>query len=79
LSDPSKAVENAIKALQEELREQREATTYALSLIVLLAKELGLEKKRFAELSREAMKNLPRDLETQEFRKLMRDLEKDEE
>lgn len=73
-----KALEKAVRALQEELREQKEATTYALSLIVLLAKELGLDKKRFVELSREAMRNLPKDMENQEFRKLMEGLEEDE-
>ncbi|MBI4549463.1 MAG: hypothetical protein HY714_00855 [Candidatus Omnitrophica bacterium] len=78
MSDAVKALEKAVRALQEELREQKEATTYALSLIVLLAKELGLDKKRFVELSREAMRNLPKDMENQEFRKLMEGLEEDE-
>lgn len=78
MNNPSKALENAIKALQAELKEQKETTTYALSLLVLLAKELGLEKKRFSELSREAMKNLPRDMENQEFRKMMKRLENGE-
>ncbi|HLD49644.1 MAG TPA: hypothetical protein VJC08_00445 [bacterium] len=74
MSDQLKQLEKAVKALQDELKEQKEATLYALSLIVLLAKELGLPKSRLAELSREAMKHLPRDMENLEFRKMMKDI-----
>ena len=73
-SDQLKQLEKAVKTLQEELKEQKEATIYALSLIVLLAKELGLSKSRLAELSREAMNHLPRDMENLEFRKMMKDI-----
>ncbi|GEM_PF-3178894 len=75
MSDPLKSLEKAIKSLQEELQEQKEATTYTLSLLVLLAKELGLTKSRFSELSKEALKNLPKDLENQEFRKILKGFE----
>lgn len=74
MSDQLKALEKAVKVLQEELKEQKEATIYALSLIVLLAKELGLPKSRLAELSREAMSHLPKDMENLEFRKMMKDI-----
>ncbi len=72
MNDRLKSLEKAIKTLQEELREQKETAIYTLSLVVLLAKELGLTKSRFSELSKEALKNLPKDLENQEFRKLMK-------
>ena len=74
MSNELKSLEKSIKVLQEELREQKETTIYMLSIIVLLAKELGLTKSRLSELSREAMKNLPKDMENQEFGKIMKGL-----
>lgn len=74
MSDQLKQLEKAVKALQDDLKEQKEATLYALSLIVLLAKELGLSKSRLAELSREAMSHLPKDMENLEFRKMMKEI-----
>ena len=74
MNDQLKALEKAIKVLQEELREQKETAIYTLSLLVLVAKEAGLPKSRLAELSKEALKHLPKDMENLEFRKMMKDI-----
>ena len=69
-----KSLEKAMRALQKELQEQNKTMLYAFSFIVVLAKKIGLTKKQISELGKEALKDLDKVVEKQEFRKIMKNL-----